>query len=867
MSQNRILKAETIVPDQLYVEREADRQLNQVVSEMGRPGYILDARQMGKTNLLLHMKRHREALGDLVLYFDFTNKFESARGFFRSVVTSIVDREPEQLGFLNPANRPLIPFGAEAHIEYDRDLRAILKALAPRHIVLIFDEVDSLISVPYADTVFGQIRAMYFNRASHSEFQRLTYVLAGVAEPTELIKDKKRSPFNIGEKIYLNDFSNAEFQTFLEKAQLDFSPEVRAAIYNWASGNPRMTWDICADLEDRSRDARTITTERVEATVRKLFLDRFDRPPVDHIRTLVESDPQICSAIRSIKLDTSIQIDEGIRKRLYLAGVTRGTEGALRVRNRILDLALSEEWLSAVAAERSGMLQLATEKYAEGKYDDTVQFIERYIRETKKEPPFASIFQMGVSKYFVGRFSDAIPFLRSALSSSTSDDLSHKCQYYLGAALFHLKKFEEASNLFRIVAEQEGPLRWSAMIGLGGCLLSIAPKSNFKQLVFVHERLVREIREATVESQLTAEHQEILASAYVNLAQTYELNDDVPKAIENLDLALQVSATATRPAILLKKIAVRDDAQNSNLALEAATIIITNELRVPLGVSSDLHFSHKVATSTLGRLLAFGERDIFAKLLSYYSESTFKSLVGLFDYLVDLFERGENPTELRLAAPVLWHLADQLSEGDVGREKIDLAVMLSVFFSAPGENIKAEYKYFNSLPRRLAAKSPLYNEDFVILMGRTVAAIESKQFKRALQLTYLSRQARLEGVTATPPLFSIITLSQEMVARGSANDPDGTVAVAKEVVSAVDKIMKGGVENEQSPIIAKYRENALAILSRARTDPFKGIGRNQYVTAKYQESGDIVKRKFKQIEEDLRSGNLTIISVDKPRRS
>ena len=58
------LKPCTIIPPELYVIREADKQLRNVLHDMGRPGYILVARQMGKTNLLLNAKRELEDAQD-----------------------------------------------------------------------------------------------------------------------------------------------------------------------------------------------------------------------------------------------------------------------------------------------------------------------------------------------------------------------------------------------------------------------------------------------------------------------------------------------------------------------------------------------------------------------------------------------------------------------------------------------------------------------------------------------------------------------------------------------------------------------------------------------------------------------------------
>ena len=57
MKERNNLKSCTIVPDDYYVERSADRQIQSIIDDMERPGYVLVARQMGKTNLLLHTKK------------------------------------------------------------------------------------------------------------------------------------------------------------------------------------------------------------------------------------------------------------------------------------------------------------------------------------------------------------------------------------------------------------------------------------------------------------------------------------------------------------------------------------------------------------------------------------------------------------------------------------------------------------------------------------------------------------------------------------------------------------------------------------------------------------------------------------------
>ncbi len=61
----KILKPYTIIPPDLYVQRDADRQIKNIIKDMGRPGYVLVSRQMGKTNLLLNAKRKLETPNDV----------------------------------------------------------------------------------------------------------------------------------------------------------------------------------------------------------------------------------------------------------------------------------------------------------------------------------------------------------------------------------------------------------------------------------------------------------------------------------------------------------------------------------------------------------------------------------------------------------------------------------------------------------------------------------------------------------------------------------------------------------------------------------------------------------------------------------
>src|SRR5262249_13116563 len=73
------------------------------------------------------------------------------------------------------------------------------------------DEIDAVRSLAFStDEFFAAIRDCYNRRSQDPEFGRLTFCLLGVATPSDLIQDTRTTPFNIGRRIELTDFTAAE---------------------------------------------------------------------------------------------------------------------------------------------------------------------------------------------------------------------------------------------------------------------------------------------------------------------------------------------------------------------------------------------------------------------------------------------------------------------------------------------------------------------------------------------------------------------------------------------------------------------------------------------------------------------------------
>ncbi|MDB5779309.1 MAG: hypothetical protein JWP93_1674 [Polaromonas sp.] len=403
------LRGHAIVPSELYVKRRADDQLVQIIDDMGRPGYVLVARQMGKTNLLLNARR--SALpDDLFVYLDVSNVIPDDRGFFRNVIDVALETAQEQSVFLTQSianerkESQLLP-----HKEHERELRRLLQAI-PGKLVICLDEIDALAKTKYSDSVFSFIRSIYFSgRANFAEFSRLTYVLSGVAEPGDLIKNKAISPFNIGEKIYLEDFTLDEVWEFLKLAEIELSPSVVIAIYSWTSGHPRMTWDLITELQQNS----IITTDSVETAVKHLYFASVDVPPVDHIKSLVEGSREVRDALVAIHYSKSEVIADAVRTKLYLAGISSFDPDTRKVtfKNRILELALSEQFLINLDKSQPSY-ESAVRNIQAGLYEDGLSALRGFIKVTPEDSriPLAR-YWAGVSSYFLGRYPEAISYL------------------------------------------------------------------------------------------------------------------------------------------------------------------------------------------------------------------------------------------------------------------------------------------------------------------------------------------------------------------------------------------------------------------------------------------------------------------------
>jgi len=333
----------------VYIERRADREALQHLRQMY---YIqlTEPRQQGKTSLIYRLLGALRNSVYRLAYVDAESlKSKNETGWYRDLAVRLIG----QLQSSVKCDKLPVPTDASTWRLFLSNLVSSEPYAAnckPRLIIAI-DEVGS-IPFGWAEDFFRVLREVYVIREVESYFQYLTFVLAGAFDPRDLISDSKISPFNVAQRVNLEDFNCEQVGQLVAYLGLpaDQTAAVAERIHYWTSGQPYLTQKLCLYLAEQD-DISDV--DAVDVAV-----DRFFCEDTNHLPRIVEDmeeDAKLLNYIRQAVADR-VKFTPSVNPRhfrlAHVIGVIKPDErGCCRIRNCIYERALQAGIESAQPTE------------------------------------------------------------------------------------------------------------------------------------------------------------------------------------------------------------------------------------------------------------------------------------------------------------------------------------------------------------------------------------------------------------------------------------------------------------------------------------------------------------------------------------
>ncbi len=278
-----------------YIVRSTDNEFHAAVERHDSIVLVKGARQIGKTSLLARGLQKARLAGGSVVLADFqtfsSRSLESIDSLFSALVDSITD----QLGIDTAPSRKWNPSFSPG-VNLERVLRREVLPRVSSFLVWGLDEVDRLFSCEFGSEVFGIFRSWHNKRALDPEgpWRRLTLAMAYATEAHLFITDLNQSPFNVGTRLVLEDFSIEQVEELNRRYGCPLRTKADVSgFYRLVGGHPYLVSRGLHEMANHGADLMTLAARA----------SQDEGPFGDHLRRIVASavqDPVLKDVLRGV---------------------------------------------------------------------------------------------------------------------------------------------------------------------------------------------------------------------------------------------------------------------------------------------------------------------------------------------------------------------------------------------------------------------------------------------------------------------------------------------------------------------------------------------------------------------------------------
>lgn len=349
LSSGRTVKARALQ----YIRRQADAELLDHCLN-GRPAYILHSPHMGKSSLITHTAEQLNASAHHAVIIDLSQFPLPPREqeWFFNIVRILDENLDLTTDVMSWWEKPSV-FALPPHARLIKLISEVILPEMTAPLVLFIDEIERTVSLPFREHFFEWLATLYESRATNSNLYRFSFVICGVATPSELISEDGPLIFQWSHRVKLSDFTLNEALHLSEGLSLptDDANEVVEWVYRWTNGHPYLTQLLCQLLEEQHH--KTWIEAEIDECVRHFIVSPqgLREPNFQFIRSaLTEPDTHGVSLLKPYldllegNLD-NLRNNQPALEQLRLVGVLREDDQEIAIRNPLYKEVFPQEWV------------------------------------------------------------------------------------------------------------------------------------------------------------------------------------------------------------------------------------------------------------------------------------------------------------------------------------------------------------------------------------------------------------------------------------------------------------------------------------------------------------------------------------------